>query len=474
MVSKKTIVYELNEVPIRLFSFYAEAGLNSFEYLYRLGRSFETTSQDLGHLSPWITWPTLHRGVPNTVHEISDLGQDLTHINNDVPPLWNILAKKQVSVGVFGSLHSYPLPENLSNISFYVPDTFAAGSECFPTELSSFQRFNLSMVRKSGRNVTDGIAMDSAVDFLLQAPSLGLRLGTVGSLARQLVTEKVDKNKLVRRRTSQTEISFDFFFKQLKTKQPDICFFFTNHLASAMHRYWPTIFPKDYSENKFDPSWLRTWKNEIPHAVRVANWQLKKLIEFVDSNEEYQLLVCSSMGQAAVEAVVPTYNQALITDIQSLVRYFGVEDDSWKPNLAMAPQIVLTITDHRIYSKLEELKSFRVNGHKVNCDLLKTGEVRIDLHVTNLSSLNVTDPSGNSVDPKSLGISLVDLQDAAGSNAYHIPQGVLICYSKGAVRQNESEPKWRKISTLDIAPSVLENFGVTPPSYMQGSLIPFN
>ena len=54
----------------------------------------------------------------------------------------------------------------MDNYSFYVPDTFAAGEECFPELLTSFQRFNLSMVRANGRNVQTGIAVKDAASFI--------------------------------------------------------------------------------------------------------------------------------------------------------------------------------------------------------------------------------------------------------------------------------------------------------------------
>ena len=96
----------------------------------------------------------MHRGVSNVDHEISDLGQDLRKINVEFPNVQHILADHGVRVGIFGSLQSYPLPKNLDNFAFYIPDTFAAGDECFPKELSDFQAFNLSMVRNNGRNVS--------------------------------------------------------------------------------------------------------------------------------------------------------------------------------------------------------------------------------------------------------------------------------------------------------------------------------
>ena len=122
------IVYELNEVPKKLFEFYAAAFPNSaFSKLLKEARCFETETADVGSLSPWVTWPTMHRGVQNTDHEISDLGQDLSPVNKEFPEVYELLASQGVKVGVFGPLHSYPLPNDLANYAYYVPDTFAAG-----------------------------------------------------------------------------------------------------------------------------------------------------------------------------------------------------------------------------------------------------------------------------------------------------------------------------------------------------------
>ena len=65
------IVYELNEVPKKLFEFYAEAFPNSaFAKLLTRSRLFETVTADVGSLSPWVTWPTRSRCVPSLPLEL--------------------------------------------------------------------------------------------------------------------------------------------------------------------------------------------------------------------------------------------------------------------------------------------------------------------------------------------------------------------------------------------------------------------
>ena len=74
----KVIFFELNEVPYKVIhhfcKLYPESNLAK---VLSKGRKYETYAEDMGHLSPWVTWPTVHRGITNEKHFISDFGQDL-------------------------------------------------------------------------------------------------------------------------------------------------------------------------------------------------------------------------------------------------------------------------------------------------------------------------------------------------------------------------------------------------------------
>ena len=84
----------------------------------------------------------------------------------------------------------------------------------------------------------------------------------------------------------------------------------------------------------------------------------------------------------------------------------------------------------------------------------------------NVSEFVVTD-DGTPVDPAALGLSLIDLQDAAGANAYHIPEGSLIVYDPTRARHRDTFEVTDTLSTVEIAPSILQNFGVERRSYME-------
>lgn len=64
-------------------------------------------------------------------------------------------------------------------------------------------------------------------------------------LGWQVVSERVRQARNVRRRTYQSVLAFDIFMKQLESTRPGFATFFTNHVASSMHRYWAAAFPGD-------------------------------------------------------------------------------------------------------------------------------------------------------------------------------------------------------------------------------------
>ncbi len=462
---KKLIVYELNEVPLKVFQWFGSRYPDStIAHLLDQGTVVETYAADEGHLSPWVTWPTVHRGVTNALHHIYDFGQDLRGVNSAYPPIWDLIARSGHKVGVFGSLHSYPLPPNLDNYLFYVPDTFAAGTECFPQKFSAFQQFNLRMVDRSGRNVSGGVPVGTAAKFLLAAPALGLRGVTVAKLARQLTAEIGNPARVVRRRTSQAQIAFDFFMSELKRTRPDYSTFFTNHVASAMHRYWPALFPEDYKAPHWNDSWRMQWADEIPFAMREADAQLHRLRQFVSQHSEFALVILTSMGQAAQEEQERVETQLNFFDIQRFMRVLGFTGNDWQRERAMAPLYMVRVRPGLVNQFSSRSQQVTINGVPLSAVSRGEGVFRIELGQYNLQSDAIElKIDGRTVPLSEAGMVNLRIQDEAGSNAYHIPEGVLIAYSPNGRAQIAE-----RLSTVQIAPALLANFRVPSPDYMAG------
>lgn len=469
--NRRFILFELNEVPLRVVRHFAQAHPRSaFARILERGCHWDTVTPDRGHLSPWITWPTLHRGVSSDQHQIVALGQDVTEVDAVYPPVWQILTQAGRRVGMFGSLHSYPPPEDQSLYDFYVPDTFAAGPEAFPIELSAFQRFNLQMVDRSGRNVSSEVPMKEAVNFLLHAIPAGLRPASLAKIFRQLASERIWRHRSVRRRTIQSILAFDLFFAQTKSKRPHAAFFFTNHVASAMHRYWPATFTRDYQATHWEPAWVRRFSGEMDYALGEADQMLAELMQFADQNPEYLILVAGSMGQAAVDDPNRKIKaEILVRDMGKFMKQLGV-NSAWQRRRTMEPTYTLTFEDADTADHfLEKIATVRIAGDHVPSRRLDAHGVEFILGNSNIEDDDFAVTIGNrQISPEEIGIANVPIEDEVGAAAYHVPEGMLLTYdpSRGLRTGATAVP----VSTTRMAPTLLRLQGLAPESYMDAPL----
>ena len=123
------------------------------------------------------------------------------------------------------------------------------------------------MARQSARNVSTSIDWQTAVQFLASARSLGMRASTAIEIGKQLIAERFESWKRVRRRTYQPVIAFDLYLKQLEKTRPDFSNFFSNHVASAMHRYWAATFPDEYESFEMGDDWVARYRGEIEFSM---------------------------------------------------------------------------------------------------------------------------------------------------------------------------------------------------------------
>jgi hypothetical protein len=461
---RKIVFFELNEVPHPIVEKFCQwQPRSTLATVLPRCTSYETFSEDEGILSPWITWPTLHRGVTNQKHLVSNFGQSLNDVDAEYPPLWKLLAGEGVSVGICGSLHSYPMPANHTDYSFYIPDTFAAGSECFPRDLSKFQEFNLRMARESSRNVSASFDWQSALAFLYSAPGLGLKPRTALDVGLQLMSEKLARWKKVRRRTYQSVLAFDVYFHFLEKKKPAFSTFFTNHVASSMHRYWAARFPEDYTSMGFDDQWIGTYSGEIEFTMTKTDAFITRLIDFANRNPEYQIWILSSMGQEATEAQ-PIETQLYLKDKAAFMSFCGIEREHWQDMPAMLPRVVFSVAEEKIGKVVKVLEAMQVCGQAVDWGRLNEAQLFLKLGHRNLHATHgCVTVGGSPVELDSLGFEHVEIDDLSGTTAYHIPQGCLFIYDP---RQPARSTKRASMSTLDIAPAILRNFQVQSPAYM--------
>ncbi len=459
----KIIFFELNEVPTRIVNYYMEESPNSWiAKNYARFKKYNTFTENQGHLSPWNTWPTLHRGVASDKHYISDFNQDLSKVDKQYPPIWQLLADKGVKTGVFGSLHSRLMPRDMQKYGFFVPDVFASDHKCFPKNIEVFQKFNLKQSQNSMRNVNTSIDLDDIWDILLNVKKLGITLDSMVEAGRQLVDERINSWKVIRRRTYQTVLSFDIFYKLLESKKPDFITFFTNHVASSMHRYWAASFPDEYEDLKYNSDWINTYKKEILFSMNCTDKMLRKLAMFIEKNRDYKLIVASSMGQGPV-ACEPVETELYPGKPDDFMKMLGINSpDYYKLLPAMSPQMNLHIVESHIKIFEDNLKGLKVNDELLTYRKKEGGFFSIDFGHGNLEEVHITVKGIHHVFEES-GLENIVIQDKSCATAYHIPEGCLFSYHPDNV---ETKFISGQLPTCDIAPIMLNNYSIKPKPYM--------
>ena len=332
-MKKKLIIYELNEVPLKLINYYCKLyPRSSFSKIKSKGLLKKTYTYDSGELHPWVTWPTLHRGVGNDVHKITSINQDL-NIAKDYPPIWEKLLEKKIDIGIFGSLQSYP-PIRNKFVKFYVPDTFSPSNKTFPKYLSIFQTFNLYLAGKN-KAIPSNFNFKSVFLFIKLACKFPKIFKVIFELLFQVINEFINPINKIRRSLFQPVIGFEIYSDLVKKFNPSYTSFFTNHVAGVMHKYWKYLF-SDKKLNKKE----KFFAQSIIKAMKIADKEIERLIRLADIHD-YTILILTSMGQDLINRgeYIP---ELYLENFNLFLKSLGLDASKYDLKPAMQPDICIS------------------------------------------------------------------------------------------------------------------------------------
>ena len=472
MSTPRIVQLELNEVPFRVIDAYvAIAPQSTLAGLLKKSRQLSSICPDKIELDPWISWPTLHRGVIDEQHRILHLGQMLKTADETYPPLWRRLADAGLKVGVFGSIHSNHVPDNVEKYSFYVPDFFDDVVFAHPPHLLPFQRFNLGMTRRSARNVDTKMPADLFLDFARSAPRLGLSPSTLAALAKQILSERKTPRLRIRRRSLQSLIMGDIFIQLLRTHKPDFATLYSNHVAANMHRYWAATFPDDHGHRTLSDEWIEDYKDEIFDAMDVFDKMLAKTLKYCEETGSV-LLLATSMGQGPVPHE-ETRQFVSITKVSQLMSALGFTPDQYRERPAMVPCNGVVMDPALVPELTRKLDQITVDGHRfVNSDNEITplsygvhdgGFVSLFSYFESYKGEDKLQIGNETVSFEAAGFGHTAHEDGVSVTAHHTKDGVLIIYDPSTPLTGDAR---EETSTTEIAPAILEHFGLPKPGYM--------
>ncbi len=427
---RPVLLLEINEVPWRLIDlFKADARYCALDRFFRESSTFTNVAVDRGELSPWITWPTFHRGMTKEAHNVRHLGQDPTSFRGT--PIWEEFRNRGHSIGVFGSLQSWP-PIAPGTGGFYLPDTFAPDSSCIPEILESLQRFNLQQTASNGRVVNHNLEFSRAtVSLIKHLPWLGIRPSTIAAAGTQIVAERFDKTRISRRPIFQGIVFWDVFRKLFDCNRPPaFTTFFTNHVAGVMHRFWRDVFPEDFPEDS--AARQRRYMGTMELAIKVIDRILSNVIDYCKRNPDLMVVFASSMGQSAIHRNHHEGVEAALTDVPKLIRRLGFDPNSCRQLLAMVPQVALEIHDARLRNDF--VQSLAACKSVSSASLFKVDMIGNSLSISLIAprrrdlEAGFFGPGESRSSWDEAGISIYNIDAGTG---YHVPEGAMAVYGTG-------------------------------------------
>jgi hypothetical protein len=456
----KILCYELNEVPwVVIDDYITKKPKSVLAAIINNSSQFTTVTRDTDELTPFCTWPTMHRGVYNHTHQIYFVNQEIA---TSYMPIWEILAQNNYKVGVFGSLHSWPIPQG-QIYSFYVPHTFAQDSQTIPESLQAFQAFNLEQTKRDGGVVARAVNIKkNYVKTLYHLLKNGLKLSTAFKLGWHVFLEKCNPNYKTFRSIMQAPVAFDFYWRSVKNYQPDFSTFFSNHVAGMMHRYWKYSFPQDFCYQLVSKRERFLAKN-IERAMDITNQQLKKFKSLCDQ-EGYQLVIVSSMGQEALDR--GQYRGELrITQPEVFIKKLGFADRV-KSALSMQPYFAFLCESSEILEAFKQVTQqfTSAQGGCLFNYIIANNTINLKLKGYNLQTVDTDDIyfQGQPIAKHEYGIELIHRDVGTG---YHRPEGVAIFYGKD-VKANRSR---KEVESIQILPTLLDCYQLEKQPYMAPS-----
>jgi hypothetical protein len=343
--ARRVVVIEVNELPLRLARWYADARPGStVAALLATSAVLETeVREDTGReLYPSQTWASMNTGMAFRDHGVYWYGDPKPA---EYPLYWQVAARAGRRVGLVGTLHSSPLAEQCAEpgMVFAIPDCFAADPATLPAVYEPFQRVNLALTHESGRTAVTRPTLRQLL-ALARVPALGVRPSTLARLARlgsQVAARQVSRERL----RSAPFLLLGDMFEQLNARtHPELSIFFTNHVASAMHRYWYASFPDDFAAPAYDDAWVQRYADELPYAMDVLDRFLGRVVSWCEATGRV-LVVDASMGQSADASVDTSCNEVVVAcDADRFARAIGVTSP-YRISHAMVPQIQLVLDD---------------------------------------------------------------------------------------------------------------------------------
>ena len=333
------IIIEANEIPLEVFEWYAN---NSKGVISRTIKEFgisKTILDDVEeeYLYPSQAWASISTGLQATTHKIRWYND--AKAESDF--YWRNLAKEKKHVALMNVLHSGSITQEEEKLyDFIFPDFFSLAPKVKINKYKNFQIFNHKMSVSSGRKTSKKTIILNAIKGFLKYPSFsgwGLSFRDFTKWVNIFLSLRKDSEIL---RNAQFVLQQRIFLDVTKVGLgKDLSVFFTNHVASCLHRNF-----HDLNENHINDEYK---KNKIYQSMKILD-------EFLEELENYhfnrEIILLSAMGQKLNKKVDERYKKDnakdyKLTDHNKFLKFFGIHPESVEILYEMIPQYTFKFKD---------------------------------------------------------------------------------------------------------------------------------
>jgi hypothetical protein len=448
------IVLEFNELsPVLVEKFMLAGKLPNFRRLYDESEvSLTEADAPAPKLEPWIQWVTVHSGIPFAEHGIEHLADGHTL---KVPSVWDLASDAGKSVWVCGSMNvKYDLPIN----GWVLPDPWSTRVLPHPEEvLRPYYRFVSASVQEHTRGDA-ALSRSEQKDFLTFMARNGLRPATVAALVRQLTSERFGDTRW-KRPALLDRIQFDLFRSHWKRARPDFSTLFLNSTAHYQHRYWRNMEPEHF-EVKPESGEQAVYQDAILYGYQQMDRLCGQLLDL--AGDDTTLVLVTALSQQPCLDYEDIGGKAMYRplDLGLLLRSVGVTEPAQVVPV-MAEEFQYEFETEDAARKAEErLRRLRYEGREAIAVKRQGAELKcgcqVHTQVAEGAQLELAD-SGEQVPFYDLFYSL----DLLKSGSHH-PDGLLWVRTPERRRRVHRE----KVPLTEVAPTLLELLGVSPPVQM--------
>jgi hypothetical protein len=465
--ARKVVLAEFNEITWRIVDpLCARGKLPIFSELIDQGvRGSPIAPEVPPNLDPWISWTTIYTGRPQEEHGVRFLEQPPETVTG--PRIWELAADAGKTVGVFGSIMSWPPRMDIKG--FWVPGTFSPGPETFPPQLQPIQELNLTATRQH-TPLAEKQKKSGLIRRGLQLRKLGLNASSVFRVISFLVRSRLSPHRQWEKVSLQPLINLDFFEVLYRRYHPDLATFHTNHVAHYQHRYWRSMDSTPFHVEA-SPEEVRKFGQAVEFGYRSAEKCLRRIMKLVDDNTV--IILASGLGQQpyVVEDFKDGRQVVRIRDINQLIELCGLTGHC-TPLSMMAPQWNLKIPDPAKRAHAEKVLAtawYRTPQTRLISFETVADTICLNIFQKNLKPLDLESPCvfPDAAEQRFTFHQFCAVQDATPKEGYHDPVGLMIMKGAGVRKGGQVS----ECTTLDIAPTILHLLGLPIPSYMKGRVL---